>query len=74
MNKQETMTVALGILHVVINYIQQNPYLLVIVAEQCPYVANNRQGAVPIMQANIFIYLLGLLASVTDGSWPCVVG
>jgi len=48
MNKQETMTVALGILHEVTNYMEQNPYLLVIVTEQCPYVANNSQEAKPL--------------------------
>ena len=42
------MTVALGILHLVTNYIQQNPYLLVIVIAQYPYVANNSQEAEPL--------------------------
>jgi hypothetical protein len=45
MNKQETMAVAFGILHEVIIYIQQNPYLQVIVTEQCPFSANNNPGS-----------------------------
>ena len=61
MNKQETMAVAFGILHEVTIYIQQNPYLQVIVTEQCPY-----------CRRTFLIYLFLRIAGVSYGRFKAM--